>query len=105
MKRELFGGRRTARHLLGMIDAFNIMKADRITRARLAGVLLHLLILPRVGKIVPVPISTCRGPDLSSVKRQRQRAIELIQEAIHLSAPPRRGVEPARGRKRPRRNG
>ena len=68
-----------------MVDAFNIMQ-DRITRARLAGDPPDLLISPRVGKIGLFDFH--RADDLiAHGVRAAERAIESIQEAIHILAP------------------
>jgi NTE family protein len=68
-----------------MIDAFNIMQ-DRITRARLAGDPPDLLISPRVGRIGWFDFH--RADELiAHGARAAERAIESIQEAIHILAP------------------
>jgi NTE family protein len=68
-----------------MVDAFNIMQ-DRITRARLAGDPPDLLISPRVGQIGWFDFH--RADDLiRHGARAAERAIESIQEAIHILAP------------------
>ena len=59
---------------------------DRITRARLAGDPPDLLISPRVGKIGWFDFH--RADDLiAHGVRAAERAIESIQEAIHILAP------------------
>jgi NTE family protein len=68
-----------------MVDAFNIMQ-DRITRARLAGDPPDLLISPRVGQIGWFDFH--RADDLIGFgARAAERAIDSIQEAIHILAP------------------
>ena len=68
-----------------MIDAFNIMQ-DRITRARLAGDPPDMLITPRVGQIGMFDFH--RADDLIAFgARAAERAIDTIQEAIHILAP------------------
>ena len=85
MKREFFGvGGRPGISTV-MVDAFNIMQ-DRITRARLAGDPPDLLISPRVGQIGWFDFH--RADDLiAHGARAAERAIESIQEAIHILAP------------------
>jgi NTE family protein len=84
-----FGGGRPGISTV-MVDAFNIMQ-DRITRARLAGDPPDLLISPRVGQIGWFDFH--RADDLiAHGARAAERAIESIQEAIHILAPG--GVEP-----------
>ena len=86
MKREFFGGGGRPGISSVMVDAFNIMQ-DRITRARLAGDPPDLLISPRVGKIGWFDFH--RADDLiAHGARAAERAIESIQEAIHILAPP-----------------
>ena len=69
-----------------MGDAFNIMQ-DRITRARLAGDPPDMLITPRVGQIGWFDFH--RADDLIAFgARAAERAIDSIQEAIHILAPP-----------------
>jgi NTE family protein len=94
MKREFFGGGGRPGISTVMVDAFNIMQ-DRITRARLAGDPPDLLISPRVGKIGWFDFH--RADDLIvHGAKAAERAIESIQEAIHILAPPTAGeVEPA----------
>ena len=94
MKREFFGGGGRPGISSVMVDAFNIMQ-DRITRARLAGDPPDLLISPRVGKIGWFDFH--RADDLiAHGARAAERAIESIQEAIHILAPPPAGeAEPA----------
>src|SRR5712664_3562670 len=84
-KREFFvsGGRPGISSV--MVDAFNIMQ-DRITRARLAGDPPDLLISPRVGQIGWFDFH--RADDLIAYgARAAERAIDSIQEAIHILAP------------------
>lgn len=86
MKREFFGGGGRPGISSVMVDAFNIMQ-DRITRARLAGDPPDLLISPRVGKIGWFDFH--RADDLiAHGVKAAERAIESIQEAIHILAPP-----------------
>ena len=85
MKREFFGiaGRPGISSV--MVDAFNIIQ-DRITRARLAGDPPDLLISPRVGEIGWFDFH--RADDLiAHGTRAAERAIDSIQEAIHILAP------------------
>jgi NTE family protein len=85
MKREFFGGGGRPGISTVMVDAFNIMQ-DRITRARLAGDPPDLLISPRVGQIGWFDFH--RADDLiAHGVRAAERAIESIQEAIHILAP------------------
>jgi NTE family protein len=85
MKREFFGGGGRPGISSVMVDAFNIMQ-DRITRARLAGDPPDLLISPRVGQIGWFDFH--RADDLISYgARAAERAIDSIQEAIHILAP------------------
>jgi NTE family protein len=86
VKREFFGGGGRPGISSVMVDAFNIMQ-DRITRARLAGDPPDLLISPRVGKIGWFDFH--RADDLiAHGARAAERAIESIQEAIYILAPP-----------------
>jgi NTE family protein len=86
MKREFFGGGGRPGISSVMIDAFNIMQ-DRITRARLAGDPPDLLISPRVGQIGWFDFH--RADELiARGARAAERAIDSIQEAIHILAPP-----------------
>jgi NTE family protein len=86
MKREFFGGPGRPGISTVMVDAFNIMQ-DRITRARLAGDPPDLLISPRVGQIGWFDFH--RADDLIAYGvRSAERAIDSIQEAIHILAPP-----------------
>ncbi len=86
MKREFFGGGGRPGISTVMVDAFNIMQ-DRITRARLAGDPPDLLISPRVGQIGLFDFH--RADDLiAHGARAAERAIDSIQEAIHILAPP-----------------
>jgi len=89
VKREFFGSRGRPGISSVMVDAFNIMQ-DRITRARLAGDPPDLLITPRVGQIGWFDFH--RADDLIGFgARAAERAIDSIQEAIHILAP---GAEP-----------
>jgi NTE family protein len=86
MKREFFGSATRPGISSIMIDAFNIMQ-DRITRARLAGDPPDLLISPRVGQVGWFDFH--RADDLiAHGVRAAERAIDSIQEAIHILAPP-----------------
>ncbi|MGB8398902.1 patatin-like phospholipase family protein [Bradyrhizobium sp.] len=86
MKREFFGSGGRPGISTVMVDAFNIMQ-DRITRARLAGDPPDLLISPRVGQIGWFDFH--RADDLiAHGVRAAERAIDSIQEAIHILAPP-----------------
>ena len=90
VKREFFGGGGRPGISSVMVDAFNIMQ-DRITRARLAGDPPDLLISPRVGQIGWFDFH--RAADLIEFgARSAERAIDSIQEAIHILAPPAPGV-------------
>jgi NTE family protein len=85
MKREFFGGGGRPGISTVMVDAFNIMQ-DRITRARLAGDPPDLLISPRVGQIGWFDFH--RADDLiAHGVRAAERAIDSIQEAIHILTP------------------
>jgi NTE family protein len=85
VKREFFGGGGRPGISSVMVDAFNIMQ-DRITRARLAGDPPDLLITPRVGQIGWFDFH--RAEDLIAFgTRAAERAIDSIQEAIHILAP------------------
>jgi NTE family protein len=85
MKREFFGSGGRPGISSVMVDAFNIMQ-DRITRARLAGDPPDLLISPRVGQIGWFDFH--RADDLIAFgARAAERAIDSIQEAIHILAP------------------
>jgi NTE family protein len=85
MKREFFGSGGRPGISSVMVDAFNIMQ-DRITRARLAGDPPDLLITPRVGQIGWFDFH--RAEDLIAYgARAAERAIDSIQEAIHMLAP------------------
>ncbi|HEY0850317.1 MAG TPA: patatin-like phospholipase family protein [Bradyrhizobium sp.] len=91
MKREFFGSAARPGISSVMIDAFNIMQ-DRITRARLAGDPPDLLISPRVGQIGWFDFH--RADELiAHGARAAERAIDSIQEAIHILAPS--AAEPA----------
>jgi NTE family protein len=94
VKREFFGGGGRPGISSVMVDAFNIMQ-DRITRARLAGDPPDLLITPRVGQIGWFDFH--RAADLIDFgARATERAIESIQEAIHVLAPPGPGAVKAK---------
>jgi NTE family protein len=94
MKREFFGGGGRPGISSVMVDAFNIMQ-DRITRARLAGDPPDLLITPRVGQIGWFDFH--RAADLiEHGARSAERAIDSIQEAIEVLAPPVAGAVKAR---------
>ncbi len=85
MKREFFGSAARPGISTVMVDAFNIMQ-DRITRARLAGDPPDMLISPRVGQIGWFDFH--RAGDLIAFgARAAERAIDSIQEAIHILAP------------------
>ena len=85
MKREFFGSGGRPGNSTVMVDAFNIMQ-DRITRARLAGDPPDMLISPRVGQIGWFDFH--RAGDLIAYgARAAERAIDSIQEAIHILAP------------------
>jgi NTE family protein len=87
VKREFFGGGGRPGISSIMVDAFNIMQ-DRITRARLAGDPPDMLITPRVGQIGWFDFH--RAADLIDFgARATERAIESIQEAIHVLVPPK----------------
>jgi NTE family protein len=85
MKREFFGTGGRPGISTVMVDAFNIMQ-DRITRARLAGDPPDLLISPRVGQTGWFDFHHA-GDLIASGARAAERAIESIQEAIHILAP------------------
>lgn len=92
MKREFFGGGGRPGISSVMVDAFNIMQ-DRITRARLAGDPPDLLITPRVGEIGWFDFH--RADDLIAFgTRAAERAIDSIQEVIHVLAPAPAGTVP-----------
>src|SRR5258706_12818607 len=85
MKREFFGSGGRPGISSVMVDAFNIMQ-DRITRARLAGDPPDFLISPRVGQLGWFDFH--RAADLiAHGARAAERAIDSIQEAIHILAP------------------
>jgi NTE family protein len=93
VKREFFGGGGRPGISTVMVDAFNIMQ-DRITRARLAGDPPDLLISPRVGQIGWFDFH--RADDLiAHGVRAAERAIDSIQEAIHILAPQASKADPA----------
>jgi len=86
VKREFFGSATRPGISSVMVDAFNIMQ-DRITRARLAGDPPDLLISPRVGQVGWFDFH--RADDLiAHGMRAAERAIDSIQEAIHILVPP-----------------
>jgi NTE family protein len=85
MKREFFGSAGRPGISSVMVDAFNIMQ-DRITRARLAGDPPDLLITPRVGQIGWFDFHRA-GDLIAHGARAAERAIDSIQEAIHMLAP------------------
>ena len=86
VKHEFFGSGGRPGISSVMVDAFNIMQ-DRITRARLAGDPPDLLITPRLGQIGWFDFH--RADELIAFGiRAAERAIESIQEAIHVLAPP-----------------
>jgi NTE family protein len=86
VQREFFGSGGRPGISTVMVDAFNIMQ-DRITRARLAGDPPDLLISPRVGQVGWFDFH--RADDLIAIgARAAERAIESIQEAIEILAPP-----------------
>lgn len=86
VQREFFGSGGRPGISTVMVDAFNIMQ-DRITRARLAGDPPDLLISPRVGQVGWFDFH--RADDLiAHGARAAERAIESIQEAIEILAPP-----------------
>ena len=92
VKREFFGSAGRPGISSVMIDAFNIMQ-DRITRARLAGDPPDLLITPRVGQFGWFDFH--RADDLiAHGTRAAERALEQIQEAIHVLAPAPEGAAP-----------
>jgi NTE family protein len=93
MKREFFGSGGRPGISSVMVDAFNIMQ-DRITRARLAGDPPDLLISPRVGQLGWFDFH--RADDLiAHGARAAERAIESIQEAIHILAPEASKADPS----------
>ncbi|OAF06023.1 phospholipase [Bradyrhizobium centrolobii] len=95
MKREFFGGGGRPGISAVMVDAFNIMQ-DRITRARLAGDPPDMLITPRVGQIGWFDFH--RADDLIAFgTRAAERALDSIQEAIHMLAPAPDGAAPKAG--------
>src|SRR6202012_1041606 len=87
VKREFFGGGGRPGISTVMVDAFNIMQ-DRITRARLAGDPPDLLISPRVGQIGWFDFQRAADP-IGFCARPAEGAIESIQEAIEVLAPPK----------------
>jgi NTE family protein len=98
MKREFFGSGDRPGISSVMVDAFNIMQ-DRITRARLAGDPPDLLISPRIGHIGFFDFH--RADDLiAHGARAAERAIDSIQEAIGILAPPAAGADVASDKER-----
>jgi len=92
VKREFFGSAGRPGISSVMVDAFNIMQ-DRITRARLAGDPPDLLISPRVGQFGWFDFH--RSEDLiAHGVRAAERALDSIQEAIHVLAPALEGAAP-----------
>jgi len=92
VKREFFGSAGRPGISSVMVDAFNIMQ-DCITRARLAGDPPDLLISPRVGQFGWFDFH--RSEDLiAHGTRAAERALDSIQEAIHVLAPAREGPAP-----------
>jgi len=92
MKREILGSDGRPGISSVMIDAFNIMQ-DRITRARLAGDPPDMLITPRVGGFGWFDFH--RADDLIAFgNRAAERALDSIQEAIHMLAPAPQGTAP-----------
>jgi NTE family protein len=92
VKREFFGSAGRPGISSVMVDAFNIMQ-DRITRARLAGDPPDLLISPRVGQFGWFDFH--RSEDLiAHGTRAAERALDSIQEAIHVLAPAPEGAAP-----------
>ena len=83
--REFFGSGGRPGISSVMVDAFNIMQ-DRLTRARLAGDPPDLLISPRVGQIGWFDFHRA-GDLIAHGARAAERAIDSIQEAIHILAP------------------
>ena len=90
VKREFFGSGGRPGISSVMVDAFNIMQ-DRITRARLAGDPPDMLISPRVGQIGWFDFHRA-GDLIAHGARAAERAIDSIQEAIHILAPARPGT-------------
>ena len=94
MKREFFGTGGRPGISSVMVDAFNIMQ-DRITRARLAGDPPDMLITPRVGQIGWFDFH--RAAELiDHGARATERALDSIQEAIAVLAPPTPGAVKAK---------
>lgn len=94
VKREFFASSRPGLSSV-MVDAFNIMQ-DRITRARLAGDPPDMLITPRVGHFGWFDFH--RSEDLIALgTRAAERALDSIQEAIHVLAPAPEGTAPKAG--------
>jgi NTE family protein len=91
VKREFFGGGGRPGISTVMVDAFNIMQ-DRITRARLAGDPPDLLISPRVGQIGWFDFHRA-DEVIAHGARAAERAMESIQEAIGILAPPADGAD------------
>ena len=93
VRRELLNGVGRPGISSVMVDAFNIMQ-DRITRARLAGDPPDMLITPRVGEIGWFDFH--RADDLIAFgNRAAERALDSIQEAIHMLAPAPESTAPA----------
>ena len=94
VKREFFGSGGRPGISSVMVDAFNIMQ-DRITRARLAGDPPDMLITPRVGQIGWFDFH--RAAELiDHGARATERALDSIQEAIAMLAPPTPGAVKAK---------
>jgi NTE family protein len=94
VKREFFGSGGRPGISSVMVDAFNIMQ-DRITRARLAGDPPDMLITPRVGQIGWFDFH--RAAELiDHGARATERALDSIQEAIAVLAPPTPGAVKAK---------
>ena len=86
LKRRLIGSNARPGLSTVMVEAFNIMQ-DRITRARLAGDPPDVLISPRVGRIGWFDFH--RADEIvAHGRRAGERAIESVQEAIAMIAPP-----------------
>ena len=89
VKREFFGSAGRPGISSIMVDAFNITQA-RTPRARLAGDPPDMLITPRVGQVGWFDFHRA-GDLIAHGQRAAERAIDSIQEAIHILAPPERG--------------
>ena len=95
VKRQLFGASKRPGIPTVMVEAFNVMQ-DRITRARLAGDPPDVLITPRLGTIGWFDFH--RASDLIDFgARAAERAIDSIQEAIHVLAPPAPNAKSSNG--------